>query len=298
LKRILTAFAAAILLSGYATAKDSDLRSLSADHFRDTASVKEDAANDATIITTERGYVERSIGTVWHDEYLRAVIDHNGDRKTFEIDVLSAYTGPFRSYGRAIIEGPAGPLAATPTLVRTETNNCQTGECLYTEYLAIPVDESALRQIAATYAPGNARLFELKLVPKTGRPYRGLLSNAEAAGFLARVDGYRAAPGAAPAPAVLAPPPPQRLPLGISGLAVGASGSSPERAGVLVVSVSPGSVAQLAGVITGDIVYRLDARPIKTPGDLEAAVAGIAAGSAAVIHVFRGTAEESLSAHF
>jgi S1-C subfamily serine protease len=136
----------------------------------------------------------------------------------------------------------------------------------------------------------------LRLIPKIGRTYRGVLSNAEIAGFLARVDGYHAAP--APAPAVLAAPPAERLPLGITGLAVSASARLPERAGVLVVSVSPASVAEVAGIITGDIVYRLDARPIKTPADLEAAVAAIAAGSSAVIHVYRGTAEVALSSRF
>ena len=299
LKRILAAVAAAILLSRYAAANDSELTSLSADHFRDTASVSEDAENDAAIITTERGYVERSLGTVWHDEYLKALIDHKSGRKSFEIDVMIAYTGTLRSYRQAIIEWPAGPKTVTATLLRTETNYCQATECLYTEHLAIPIDEPTLREVGATYAPGRVRLVGLKLLPKIGRSYRGVLSNAEVAGFLERVDGYREAPAAAlPAPAVLAAPPPQRLPLGISGLAVSASARLPERAGVLVVSVSPSSVAEVAGIITGDIVYGLDARPIKTPADLEAAMAAIAAGSSAVIHVYRGTAEVALSSHF
>jgi PDZ domain len=304
LKRIPAALAAVILLSSrYAAAKESNLLSLTADHFRDTASVAENPAHDATVITTEPGYVERSLGALWHDEYLKAVIDHLSERRTFEIDVMVAYSGGLRSYRQATIDGPGGPRTATVTLVRSETANCQVGDCLYTEYLAVPIDEDTLRQMAATYAPGRARLFDFKLAPKIGRDYRGSLSNAEVAGFLARVDGYRyqapaAAPRAPTAPAVSSPPPPERLEFGISGLAVTPSADAPNRAGVVVVAVNAGSVAQKAGVIPGDIVFRLDARPIKTPADLEAAVGATAAGAAAVIHVFRGTTEVALPARF
>jgi PDZ domain-containing protein len=295
LKRIPAAFAAAILLSTYAAAKDADLLSLSADHFRDTASVAESPAHDVTVITTEPGYAERSLGALWHDEYLKAVIDHGSGGRIFEIDVMVTYGGPLRSYRQASIESPAGPKTAAVTPVRTQSANCQVSDCVYTEYLAVPIDAETLRQMAATYAPGKARLFDFKLVPKIGRGYRGTLSNAEVAGFLARVDGYRYQAAAAP---VAAPPPPQRLEFGISGLAVAPSAAAPNRAGVLVVAVNADSVAQKAGVITGDIVYRLDARPIQTPSDLDAAVGAIAAGTGAVIHVFRGTNEVALPARF
>jgi hypothetical protein len=301
LNRILAALAAAILLSGarHAAAKDSELLSLGADHFRDTASVAERPAHDATVITTEPGYVERSLGAVWHDEYLQAVIDHKSEQKTFEIDVMVSYSGAMRSYRQASIEGPAGSKSAPVTLVRTETANCQVGDCIYTEHLAVPIDEETLRQMAATYAPGQARLFDFKLTAKIGHSYRGSLSNAEVSGFLARVDGYRyQATAAPPTPAVVAPPPPQRLEFGITGLAVAPSAGMPDRVGVVVVAVGAGSVAQKAGVITGDIVYKLDARAIRTPADLEAAVAATAAGAGAVIHVFRGMGEAALSAHF
>jgi hypothetical protein len=298
-KHLAAALAATILFSSTHGAAAAELASLSADHFRDTASVSESANRDATVISTEPGYVERSLGAVWHDEYLKAIIDHANEHKTFEIDVMVSYTGGLRSYRQATIETAGGPKTAPVTLVRTETANCQVGDCTYTEYLAVPIDEETLRQMAATYTPGHARLFGFKLAPKIGRDYRGSLSNAEVAGFLARVDGYRyTAAAAPPAPAVAAPPPPQRLEFGISGIAVTPSADMPNRAGVVVVAVSASSVAQKAGVIPGDIVFRLDARAIKTPADLEAAVGATAAGAAAVIHVFRGTSEVALPARF
>jgi hypothetical protein len=304
LKRIPAAVAAAILLSSAGHAAAPELLSLSADHFRDTASVTENAAGGSTVITTEPGYEERSLGALWHDEYLKAVIDHASGRKTFEIDVMVAYEGGLRSYKQATLQAPAGPKAIPTTPIRSETTGCQVGDCTFTELLALPIDEDTLRQMAGTYSPGHAKLFDFRLTPKTGRDYKGSLSNAEVAGFLARVDAYRydasaaARPNTPSAPAVAVPPPPQRLDFGISGIAVTPTADMPNRAGVVVVSVSPGSVAQKAGVIPGDIVFKLDARPIKTPADLEAAVGATAAGTAALIHVFRGTGEAALPARF
>jgi hypothetical protein len=278
-----------------------ELASLGADHFRDSASVTEDAARDAAVISTEPGYSERALGAMWHDEYLRAIIDHKSGRKSFEIDVMVSYGGGFRAYGQGVLKLPAGPKTLTAIPLATQRAACQGEECQYTETVALPLDEATLRQMAERDAPTAHALFDFRLTAKRGRYYQGTISSAEAAGLLARVEAYSNAPPApppAPKPAVTAPPPPQRLPFGISGLAVAASPELPNRAGVLVVSVAPGSVAAKAGMITGDIIDRIDAHPVKTPADLETAVASVAAGTSAVVHVFRGTAEMTLPARF
>jgi S1-C subfamily serine protease len=72
----------------------------------------------------------------------------------------------------------------------------------------------------------------------------------------------------------------------------------PNRAGVLVAGVTQGSPAQKSGVIVGDIIYGFDARAIKAPSDLQAAVTGIAAGSMSVLKLFRGTNELALQVRF
>jgi S1-C subfamily serine protease len=72
----------------------------------------------------------------------------------------------------------------------------------------------------------------------------------------------------------------------------------PNRAGVLVAAVTPGSVAHKAGVIVGDIIWNFGAHPIKTPADLQAAVAASEGSGAVRIKVFRGTSELSLEARY
>jgi hypothetical protein len=270
--------------------------SLGMEHFRDTASVVDDPAAGLTTISTERGFVEYSgpMRMVWHDEFLTAVIDSKTGRMSFDIDVSITYNGARRSYTSANLEGMTGPRAVAPTLLKTESANCAVGECIYTDHLAIPVQEGLLRQLAAAYAPGKPALLTYKLIAKRGADYQGELSNAEIAGLLAKVDGYKASPSAPSE----APPAPRRLDFGISGIVVSPSADRPDRAGVLVSAVSGGSIAQQAGIITGDIIYQIDDRPTRSLADLEAAVAAIPAHSTAPIRIFRGVKEMALKGRF
>ena len=292
-------YAATALIAGtlitQAIAKDPDLLSLGAEHFTRTASVTEEA--HATKISTERGYVERQglMGEVWHDEFLTAVIDHDSGRVSYGMDVSITYRGASRSYKTAEFRG-IGQLETEPVRVlKRVAINCPTGECTYTESLAVPLDEALLRHLAQGYVPGKSQLWSFRIVAKGGPDYRGSLSNAEMAGLLAKVDAYLQNPTVAQAP-LPPPPPPARLDFGISGLAVSASPEAPNRAGVLVVAVGPGSIAQKAGIITGDIIYEFEGRAIRSPGDLQGAVA--ATHSTAHIKLYRGIQADTVEAHF
>lgn len=276
-----------------AAAGSPPLLSLTMEHFRGTASIAEDPASGSVAISTEPGFVEYRgpLRTVWNDEYLRAILDPSGDQKSFEVDVTLTYGGTRRSYQRAGYRTASGPEEAAISLVKAESANCAI-ECIYTEHLFFPIEERTLREIAANYAPGKAALWTFKLFARAGPNYQGEISNAEIAGLLARVDGYR--PGIAGPQA----PAPHPLDFGISGLAVLASPEMPNRAGVLVAGVTPGSVAHKTGIIVGDIIWSFGARPIKTLADLQAAMAASAADTPVPIKVFRGTSELSLEARF
>jgi hypothetical protein len=290
------ALVAGMLITYSATAKDPALLSLGAEHFTQTASVTEEP--NATRITTERGYVERSglMGQVWHDEFLAARIDHGSDRVSYEMDLSLTYSGAARSYQTAEFRGLEQLETVPVKVLKRQVINCPTGECTYTESLAVAIDEALLRHIAQGYVPGKPELWRFRILAKGGADYRGALSNAEVAGLLAKVDNYVQNPTSAQAPPP--PPPPARLEFGISGLPVAPSAEAPNRAGVLVVSVSPGSIAQQAGIITGDIIYEFEGHPIRSPNDLQAAVAASAARPMARIKLYRGTEARTLEAHF
>jgi hypothetical protein len=288
------ALAAATLIAQAAAAKDPELLSLGADHFAKTASVTEEA--QSTRISTEPGYVERSglLGEVWHDEFLLARVEHGSGRVSYELDASLTYRGATRSYQTAEFQGVERVETVPISLVKRQRINCPTGECTYTDRYAVPMDEALLRHIAQGYAPGKAILWRFRLVSKGAPDFRGAVSNAEVAGLLVRVDAYLQNPTVAPPPPP--PPPPARLNFGVSGLAVAASPDAPERAGVLVVSVSPGSAAQKAGIMTGDILCEVEGRPIHSPADLQAATA--AAHSSARIKLYRGTVATTVEVPF
>ncbi len=66
---------------------------------------------------------------------------------------------------------------------------------MYTDYIAFDVDEAGLRQIAAGYVPGKPSIWAFKITTKPEAPITAAgLSNAEIAGFLAKVDQPANAP--------------------------------------------------------------------------------------------------------
>jgi hypothetical protein len=271
-------------------AKDPPLAALSPEHFRDTATVKDDPILGVTTISTEKGYVERHglLGTVWNDEYLTGTIDRKTARRSFEVIATLTYRGTRRAYGRAKIQGPEGPVVAPTAVLKTSTVNCPTGECTYTDQVSFPLDESLLRMLAAKTPGATPQIWHYTLAAKPGA-YAGELSSAEIAGFLARFDQYT---GAAPRAMPSAAAGPE---LGIGGLHVEAGAQMPARGGVLVTAVSPGSLAEKAGLIVGDIVREIDGHPIDAVPDLQTAMAAAAPNAALVIKVYRGTTSMTLS---
>ncbi len=298
------------LLTGSAQAKDPALLSLGMEHFRDTATVTDDPKSATTTVSTESGFAEHEgpMRMVWNDEYLEAVIDDRTGGQSFQVHAWVIYSRIWRDYETVTYQTPSGPRSAPATAIRRTSENCAVGECTYTEHVAFPVEEKFLRELAAGYVPAKPALWRFRLLAKSGPEYSGELSNAEIAGLLAKVDEFTSthAPAAHPGPAP-APSPAAveysggaalKLSFGIEGLPVAATMEQPNRAGVLVVAVGSGSVAQKSGIIVGDILYEIDGRPMRTPADLQNAVAACPAHCTVAIKLFRGTAVMAVTARF
>jgi PDZ domain len=299
---------AAIMACGWcvddAFAKDPPLLSLSMEHFRDTATIADDAQNGRVTISTEKGYVEHSgpLRMVWHDEFLTATIDKKTGEKSFQVHEEVTYNGNWRYYQSASYQGANGPRSVPALQISKESANCALGDCIYTERIAFPVEEELLRQLAAAHVPAKPLMWNFKVVAKSGPAYAGALSGAEIAGLLLKVDQYTGTPtvvaagasgvpGAAGAPAV-------RLDLGVGGMAVAATPEQPNRSGILIIAVPRGSVAQKSGIIVGDILYEFDGHPIRQLAELQAAVAACAPNSAVPVKLYRGNDPIALTARF
>jgi hypothetical protein len=295
-----------------ASAKDPPLLSLTMEHFRDTATVNDDPVHAKATITTENGYAEHTgpMRMVWHDEFLSAVIDQSTGQKSFQIDAEITYSGSWRFYQAANYPTANGRRSVPATHISKEAANCAVGECIYTEHIAFPVDEQVLRQVAAGRVAAKPVVWPFQAIAKSGPAYTGGLSDAEVAGLLAKVDDYAARPavagastsgfansaGANYAGAANAPSQPD---LGVGGLPVAATAEQPNRAGILIIAVNHGSVAQKSGIIIGDILYEFDGHPIKALAELQAAVVTVRAASSTVpIKLYRGTEPIAVLAHF
>jgi PDZ domain len=291
--------------AGAAHAKDPPLLSLTPEHFRDTATVKDGPGDAVATISTENGYVEHTgpLHMVWHDEFLSAVIDKKTGGKSLQVHEAITYSGPWRFYQAAVYQGTDGPRREPAAQISKEAVNCPVGDCTYTEHVAFAVDEDLLRGLAAGYVPGKPAIWQYKIAAKTGPEFSGGLSNAEIAGFLARLDAYRnepalerpSEPPAAKANAIVAL---GKLDLGIAGISVSAGAEHPNRAGILIIAVNGGSVAQKSGLIVGDILYEFNGRPVKSVAELQAALAAGAANAAIPIKLYRGLDPVAMSAQF
>jgi PDZ domain len=291
-----------------AAAKDPALLSLTPEHFRDTATLNVDPRDAEVAISTKNGFVEHSgpLHMVWHDEFLTALLDKNTGEKSFQVHAEITYSGNWRHYQTATYQAANGSRSVPTTQISKEVANCAVAECIYTEHVAFPVDEELLRQLAAAYVPGRPVTWSFRAAAKSGPDYAGVLSNAEITGLLLKVDQYThtasvVAAGAVAAGAVAAAGSagaPIRLDLGAGGMAVAATPQQPNRAGILIIAVTPGSVAQKSGIIVGDILFEIDGHAVKQPAELQAAVAACKADSAVPIRLYRGTEPITLSARF
>jgi hypothetical protein len=293
----LAAFAATIVLGsnpGPVHAKDPDLMSFSMEHFRDTATVKEDAQGDA-VISTEKGFVEHTgpLRMVWKDEFLSSVVDKRTGQKSFRINAWIIYSGRWRSYQTASYQSNTGLQSVPADKIGAEAANCAVGDCTYTERLAFPIDEQLLRGLAAQYTPGKPALWSYRFVANTGPDFAGGLSNAEIAGLLAKVDEFTHSTPAIEARVAGAT---LKLDLGITGMPVAGSANHPNRAGILITGVDGGSVAERSGIIVGDILFEFDGHPINALAQLQAAVAACGASCAAAIKLYRGLDAVSVTA--
>jgi len=195
------AVGAALLLSGCAgpsvQEQASQLVLLTPEHFRDTATLKDDPLDTTAIITTEPGWKETKglLKVVWNDEFLRVFVDKRTGAATFQVYTYVAYFAPgWHFYQTANYATPSGPTEVPVDVIDRHVIDCdaQAGGCDYSESVGFDVTEPFLKAIAATYSPGAGNPWLFKLNAKSGDEYKDGLMPAEIAGCLMAVDAYRA----------------------------------------------------------------------------------------------------------
>lgn len=200
-------FLPVIALYGCATTTESQLQtavSLTKEHFSNTATIKDDALDTTATITTVNGFQEKRglLGVVWEDDFLRAFVDKKSGKTLIQVYQKLSYRGSgWHFFNTVNYETPTGPQSAQLTIIKRDVD-CSGSRylgCTYTEQVGFNVDENLLRTIAGKYAPGKLAGWKYKFSAKSGQDYAGAILPAEIAGFIDKVDEYRAGKGFAKA---------------------------------------------------------------------------------------------------
>ena len=280
-----------VALAGIAVAKDPPILSLSMEHFRDTATLKDDALDTTATITTEPGFIEHQglLRFVTHDTFLRGFINKKTGEATTQVYEWITYDGDWRFYETANFSTLNGPVSAPATQIDKQVDACSTLSCTHTEHVAFTIPEAYLRALAAAYVPGKPAIWLYKFIPKAGPDFTDGLSNAEVAGFIAKIDDYTAAHRLAV---------PSKQTLGVLFAPMSPTPDNSARTGLLVIQVKDGSIAQNAGIAVGDIIRAFGDAQITQPTDLQAAVAAATPGSSVQVKLLRAATDMMVTAKF
>ena len=173
------------------------LAAMSPADFHARSVVDADPLEFHTTISTERAFRDKAAaGTVWSDAHLRAVVDRQTGATRYEVRKAIRYFGPRRDFQTAHYAAGSELRRAALTIAEHGANVCPnsdySAECQMTKTLAFPIDESVLREVAASYRPGDRRGWGFKLKDVAGNDVDGAIAPAEAAGLLQAVGDYRA----------------------------------------------------------------------------------------------------------
>lgn len=181
------------------------LASLTPEQFEHSASVKDDALETVTTISTEPGYSERHglLRIVDSDNFLRVFVDKTSGAASYQLyQRILNRRFKWNDYELIKYEAPGG-LKSVKLLKLGRNEDCSMrrleGRCRYYETVAVPMDVALLKGIAGTYQPGQAVAWKFRFKAQSGIDHDDAMAAAEVAGLLAAVDDYRRAhhlPGA------------------------------------------------------------------------------------------------------
>ncbi len=162
---------------------------LTAEHFSQTAELKDDALETVAVISTRRGNDSRTgfAKTVWADAYLRALVTKRTGEADVQLVFETRYEGQWRFYGTANFMTIEGPKAVTLQRVARNVDSCRI-RCSYYEAMMFLLPEADARAIAAM--PDDR--WQMKVSPRVGEDVPLDVPMAELRGLLARLDEYRA----------------------------------------------------------------------------------------------------------
>lgn len=167
------------------------------EHFKTTATIKDDSLDTIAVIDTSRGFqIKKSLLNFWSDDnFLRAFIDKKSGEVTFQVYQSIYYRGThWSNYELANYETFNAPESKVVTTINSDVH-CDSlsssNGCEYVENVGFDVDESLLRAIAKINPVGDPIAWKFKFIAKSGVDYQSFMLPTEVAGLLDAVDEYK-----------------------------------------------------------------------------------------------------------
>ena len=202
--KVLATAVAAVALAGCGTQVESRGGVIPADpligeHFRRTASFKDDALDTVAVISTQPGYTDRrgSLGIAREDNFLRAAITKKTGSTVIVVYQSISYEAPsWRFYRRANYQTTADPVAVDLRKVSSDVkcSSSRNSQCRYEEDFIFYIPEDTLRRLvqATPQAERHRTRWAFKFGSQRGEDLQQSMAIAEVEGLLLALDDYRA----------------------------------------------------------------------------------------------------------
>ncbi|WP_147121214.1 hypothetical protein [Flavisphingopyxis soli] len=173
------------------------LQALTPEGARHALTISDDELETVVNITSEKVWKSRGKFTdkVRSDNFLRAFIDKSSGAVRYQLYQEITYSGEWRRITTVNYATPNGPVSAPVVSIAKDVITCDYGLCVYREAVGFDIPAKQLEAIAASYAPGQSRLWRFRFKGQSGLDWEDRLAPAEAAGVLLAVRAYRAEQG-------------------------------------------------------------------------------------------------------
>ncbi len=294
----------------------AQLLALTDTHFRDTTTIKDGPLDVVATFSTVNGFQEKHglLGIVWNDEFLRAFVDKKTGTIKFQLYAIIPYTdSTWRFYNGATYLTPNGPVAANVDVIDRDvdcTGSSTFGGCSYTEQVAFDVPADVIQRLADAYGTDAAHhIWLFKFSAHSGSEYSDGIIPAEAKGLLEamQVHGINTAAVAGNShdavPTATSTPsgsPPAHPAIGVTAIPtpLPVANMLKVNGGLMVITVTPGSPADHAGLKPGDVITKYADQSVNAVADLQSAVNATSSGSTVQLSVQRGNAASKISVKY
>lgn len=216
------------------------------------------------------------ISKMW---FLRSWVDKTTGAATTQLYLSISYMGSWNFFVRAS-DIKTNPLEVVK--ISSNVNSCQ-AICSYSETIGVTLDPAVLSKF-------QEQGYPIKIYGKSGESFVVTVTSGQIKSQLDALKQLKASSATG------------KKPLGVrfsdTTASLYAAFGKPNENGVFIMEVTPGSVADKAGIKVGDIIYRFGGKAIGNSADLREMVGNVDPGKKVAIEGYRAGRKMIFNANF